>query len=317
MLNNIKSNYIFQIILKEYLTKSQYFNLVRYNKNSQKKLELNINSYKEFYQRFFNRIEIELLPIPSSELELEKKYFFINRKENKSYYNIYFDNNKNKKIDRTFITADDKVKIINIFLEMEIKELKCLFNNCEVLKEIKFTKFNRDDFTDFNSMFYGCTNLIKLDVTKLKTPNAKKLSWMFAQCKSLIKLDITNFDTSNVTDMNMLFSGCLHLRELKFNFDTKNVINMNHMFFRCKSLMEIDVSEFNTEKVSTFTAMFYECINLVDLNLKNFKLNKKHPPYCDVFYMFGLCSDELQNKIREQFKEIGKCAFEKLKNNYF
>ena len=60
MLNSIKSNYIFQIILKEYLTKAQYYNLVRYNKNLQKKLELNINSYKEFYQRFFNRIEIEL-----------------------------------------------------------------------------------------------------------------------------------------------------------------------------------------------------------------------------------------------------------------
>ena len=307
MLNNIKSNYIFQIILKEYLTKAQYFNLVRYNKNLQKKLELNINSYKEFYQRFFNRIEIELLPISSSELDLEKKYFFINRKENKSYYNIYFDDNKNQKIDRTFITADDKVKKINIFLEIEIKELKGLFNNCECLKEIKFTKFNRDDFTDFNNMFYGCTNLIKLDVTKFKTSNAKKLSWMFAQCKSLTKLDITNFDTSNVTDMNMLFSGCLHLKELKFNFDTKNVIKMNRMFFKCQSLIKIDVSKFNTEKVSSFDSMFYGCNNLVDLDLNTFNLNKK---FRVVDRMFGLCSEKLQYKIRKRFKGMPENAFD-------
>ena len=50
---------------------------------------------------------------------------------------------------------------------MELKSLAGLFYDCQVLKEIKFTKFNRENFTNMNEMFYQCLYLDKLDIQKL------------------------------------------------------------------------------------------------------------------------------------------------------
>ena len=54
-LENIKSNYIFKRII-EYMKKNKSLEIMKYNKKLQKRLNLNINDYKEYYQS----IEIEL-----------------------------------------------------------------------------------------------------------------------------------------------------------------------------------------------------------------------------------------------------------------
>ena len=296
MLNNIKSNYILKIVIRNHLLKKKYFQLVKKNKNLQQKLEINLDDYKEYYTRIFNRIEFEIIPI--SKLPSDDKYYFIKMRENIKYYHIYFNNDKNE-IKRNYITNKDKVKKIIVKIDMELKSLRGLFADCTAPKEIKFTKFNREDFTDMTELFYGCGNLVELDIQKFKTPNVTKMNWMFAMCHYLKELNILNFDTSNVNDMECLFSGCISLKELKFNFNTQNVTNMRNMFYKCKSLKEINVSNFDTTNVNNFNAMFYECSNIDYLNLENFRLDKKYITFTS---MFELCNNKLKENIKKQYK---------------
>ena len=44
---NIKSNYILEIIFNNLETK-RWFNIIRLNKNIKKKLDINLNDYKEY-----------------------------------------------------------------------------------------------------------------------------------------------------------------------------------------------------------------------------------------------------------------------------
>ena len=293
MYTNIRSAYILRIVIKNHLRKKRYYKLAQHNKDLQEKLMINLEDYKEYYKILYNRTELELIPI--SKLEPDINYFFIKRKEKKEYYHIYFNDDKNNEINRSYITYKDKVNKITIKLDMELESLAGLFTDCIVIKEIKFTKFNRNDFTDLKELFYGCKFLDKVDITKFKTPNVTNINWMFARCESLKELNILNFDTSNVTEMMCVFSGCYFLKDLKFNFDTKNVTNMRNMFFKCKSLTKLDVSNFETTNVMNFNDMFYECINLNDLNISNFKLIKKD---VQISRMFGRCNKDLENYIR-------------------
>ena len=194
---NIRSVYILRLIIKEHLRKKCYFTLAQHSKSLQEKLEINLEDYKEYYYTRNKRIEFELIPI--SKLVPDTNYYFIKRKEPKDYYHIYFNNDKNNEIKRNYITYKDKIKKITIKLDKELKSLAGLFTDCTVIKEIKFTKFYRDDFTDLKELFYGCLSLEKLDVTEFKTSNVKNMNWMFARCESLKVLNILNFDTSNVT----------------------------------------------------------------------------------------------------------------------
>ena len=45
---NLKSNFIFKKIL-EYMKKNKSFEIIKYNKKLQKRLNLSINDYKEYY----------------------------------------------------------------------------------------------------------------------------------------------------------------------------------------------------------------------------------------------------------------------------
>ena len=52
--------------------------------------------------------------------------------------------------------------------------------------------------------------------------------------------------------------------------------------------------------------MFNECKSLKKLNLNNFNTNKVR----DISYMFSGCSNSLKMKIKNQYKNIKKEAFE-------
>ena len=306
MINNIKSRYILKIII-EHLIKKNYFKLFRYNKELQTKLDINLDDYK----RIFNSIEMELIPI--EKLKPDIKYYFIKMRENLNYYHIYFDNDEKTEIKRNYLTNKDKVKKIAIKIDIELKSLTGLFTDCLAPKEITFTKFNREDFTDMKELFYGCNNLEKLDIQKLKTPNLIKMNWMFSLCSSLKELNILNINTSKVTEMICVFSGCISLKKIEFNFNTQNVTNMRNMFYKCKSLKELDVSNFNAYNVKNFNDMFYECINLNYLELKYFPLSNKE---IRISRMFGECNHTLQENVKKQFKNIEEFVFHKNDNKY-
>ena len=113
---NLKSNFIFKKIL-EYMKKNKSLEIIKYNKKLQKRLNLSINDYKEYYLS----IEIELKIVD------DKYEKFINiPDEDKEYYHIYC-NNSNKEIKRNYLNQNEKVKIIKIIIDYQVTSLKKIF----------------------------------------------------------------------------------------------------------------------------------------------------------------------------------------------
>ena len=81
---------------------------------------------------------------------------------------------------------------------------------------------------------------------------------------------------------------------------------MCSMFAWCTLLKQIDLSNFNTDNVLNMGSMFYQCASLKELNISNF--NILYP--VTIYGMFQGCSKELKKKIRNQFQNIRKEAFE-------
>ena len=124
---NLKRNYFLQKIFDN-LKRKKSLEIIKYNKNIQNRINLRINDYKE-YSEIYSSIEIEIIPLKNTYGE------FINiNEENKSYYHIYFNNDK-EEIKRNYI-KDDNIKNINIIIDYQIKSFKELFYNCDCIKSI-------------------------------------------------------------------------------------------------------------------------------------------------------------------------------------
>ena len=211
-LNNIKSDYFIQKIC-DYLTRKKSLEIFKYNKNIQKRLNININNYKE-YSEIYSSIEIELIPIENS------KGKFINIPEDeKKYIHIYFNESKDEiKTDK--LIEDNKVSKIKVIIDYQVKSFEKLFSCCKCINSISFKKFYRNNITNMSSMFLG---------------------W-----SSLKALNLSNFNTNNVTDMSDMFLGCSYLKELNlFNFNTNNVTDMYRMFFGCSEQLKTKMESLN------------------------------------------------------------------------
>ena len=82
---------------------------------------------------------------------------------------------------------------------------------------------------------------------------------------------------------------------------------MDYMFSGCSALKELNLNNFNVNNVTNMGCMFSECSSLKKINLNNF--NTKNVTYMGG--MFNRCSNELIMKIKTQYKNIKKEAFEK------
>ena len=140
MLNNIKSLYIFKEVI-DFIPKRKYLEVFINNKKLQKKLNISIDTYIKYY----NQIEIEIIP----DYENRYEWNFINIKEesDKSFYHIYF-NESDEEIKRDYINKNEKISKIKIIIDMEEKSLAHLFEDSYHIKKINFIKFNRTNFTD-------------------------------------------------------------------------------------------------------------------------------------------------------------------------
>ena len=224
LLNSIKSNHILGKIIKEYIKKNIYLNIICHNKYLQSRLKISNKTYEECSQIIF-----ELIPI--NQLFKEKNYI-VNPRGNETLFHIYI-NESNNEFNRFYITPEDKVNKIKVLIDYKIFSIYELFKDCDCLKEIKLTQFYRKGFNDLSKMFNGCSKLEKLDITLLKTTHVTNMSSMFNGCSSLSKINLKNFDTKNVTKMNFMFNGCTKLQEIYGleNFRTEKVINMEYMFW--------------------------------------------------------------------------------------
>ncbi len=176
-LANIKSKYILKKIFNN-LNKKNLLKIIKYNKNIKKRIDLNINEYKEYSEKF-SSIEIEIKP-------LNYKFGkFINIKpQDKNYFHIYFNNNM-KEIERNYINEDEEIKIIKVIIGYQIESLEGLFQSCDCIESINFKIFNRNNINNMGYMFHRCSSLKELDLSNFITDNVKDMSYMFRDCKSL------------------------------------------------------------------------------------------------------------------------------------
>ena len=275
LLKNIKSKYILIIVL-ENLSKYIAMKLIKYNKNLQYKFNISLNDYKNNYEQ----IEMEIIPINKKD-----KNKFINININKSYYHIYFNDDK-KETHRNYFTKYENIKKIKVILDGEIKSFKRLFYKCKCIKKVTFINFRRKDIKDMSYMFKDCLKLEEINFNNFCTNNVTNMSDMFSWCISLKALNLNKFNTNNVTNMSNMFSNCRLLFELNFNnFNTNNVVNMSFMFYECISLKELNLNNFNTKKVTDMKYMFSNCYSLKELNINNFNTNN----VTNMSHMFNSC----------------------------
>ena len=212
-LRNLQSDYFIQKFFG-YIPERKSLETIRYNKSVQKRISININHYKAYFE---TKTSIELDVIP-----MKGKYGkFINIKDkDKKYFHIYFNDNKKKEIEDTFLDFDNVSKI-SIIIDYQIKSFSELFKFCFCIESIEFKKFCRNNVTDMSGMFYGCSSLKELNLNNFKTNNVTYMSYMFYGCSSLNELNLNDFNTNNVTNMRGMFLGCLEELKLKLKSQFK------------------------------------------------------------------------------------------------
>ena len=119
---------------------------------------MSVKNYKE-YSETFTPIEIKIIPTKG------KYGKFININENdKLYYHIYFNDNKEEIKNKYEINEEDKITKIKIIIDYQVKSFKELFYWCECIESINFKKFYRNNITGMNYMFRGCSSLKELNL---------------------------------------------------------------------------------------------------------------------------------------------------------
>ena len=164
---NLKSNYILKKLFGIMQTRIS-LKIIKYNINIQKRMNININNYKDFSEKF-SSIELEIIPIQS-------KYgpFIKIKEEDKKYFHIYFNDNK-EEIKRNYLNKNDNVEKLKIIIDYQVKSFEGLFEDCEYIESIYFKKFYRNNVTDMSWMFYGCSSLKELNLSNFNINNVKYL----------------------------------------------------------------------------------------------------------------------------------------------
>ena len=303
--SNLKSDFIFKKIIM-LMKRNKSLSIMKYNKKLQKRLNININDYKEYGKIL---IELEIIPERDFNLDYFDNYFINSKKYDKSYYHIYFDNNK-EEINRPFITLFEKVRKIKIIIDYDIKSFDNLFSKCKNIKKISFLKFQRKNITDMSYMFNECSSLKELNLSNFNTENVTNMSYMFYGCSSLKELNLSNFITNKVTDVSHMFCGCSSLKVLNIsNFNTDNVENKGCIFNGCTFLKESDFSCFINNELSFNKSITYANSILKEMNFFHY-----------IRYQIHYFRDQIHYIIKGLKKRIRKKIFlikEKIENKEF
>ena len=214
-LRKLKSDYFIQKFFG-YMLKRKLLETVRYNKSIQKRINININHYKAYFETKTS-IELDIIPMKGK----YGKFININE-EDKQYFHIYFNDNKKKEIENTSLYKDDNVSKISIIIDYQIKSFSKLFFYCKCIEFIEFKKFCRNNVTDMSDMFRGCSSLERLNLNNFNTNDVTDMRYKFDGCSSLKELNLNNFNTNNVAYMYGMFGGCLDELKLKIKSQFKN-----------------------------------------------------------------------------------------------
>ena len=119
-LKNVKSHYIIQKFFG-YMIIRKSLEIIRYNKSIQKRINLNINHYKAYSEKY-SSIELDIIPMKG-----EYGNFININEEDKKFIHIYFNDNKNKEIENTSFNRNDNVSKISIIIDYQIKSFSRLY----------------------------------------------------------------------------------------------------------------------------------------------------------------------------------------------
>ena len=164
-LKNLKSDYFIRKIF-DYISKRKSLETIRYNKRIQKRINININHYKDYSEKY-SSIEIELILMENG----YGRFIYIEEEEDKDYYHIYYNDNKREEIKSSSLNENDKVSKINIIIDYQITSFYGLFYYCDCIESICFKKFYRNNITNMNGMFYECSTLKELNFNNFNTNN--------------------------------------------------------------------------------------------------------------------------------------------------
>ena len=213
---NLKSDYFLKKLFSNLKRKKQ-LDIIKYNKNMKKRININIKDYKEYSEKY-SSIEIEIIP------KLNESDYFINifHQEDKKYFHIYFNDNK-EEIKTNYLKENDKVKKIKIIIDHQVKQFDRLFLFCRCIEAITFKKFKRNNIYNMAYMFRGCSSLKELNLNDFNTSNVVNMHSMFFECSSLKQLNLNNFNTNKVIKMTCMFSGCPDELKEKIKANYKNI----------------------------------------------------------------------------------------------
>ena len=211
-LNKIRNKYLLKTIFDNLLELKQ-FQLIKYNKKIQNKIEISLQDFQ-----LFKKIIIEIIPIKKN----DKNKFINIPKEKKNYYHIYFNKDK-KEMKRNYFTQKSKVESIKIVIDEKITSLFELFKRCDCIEKINFIRFNRSNIKNMNYMFYECSSLKELNLKNFNTDNAINMNYMFYKCSKLKELNLNSFNFHNVIYMKSMFTGCSDEIKNKIRFQFPNL----------------------------------------------------------------------------------------------
>ena len=301
LFNNIKSKIILKKIFDN-IQKKKMFNIIKYNKNMQEKLGIEINDYEKY-----SNVIIEIIPI---KVKIGKKKKIIEiQGYDKKYCKIIMTDVKNDdyEIYRGYIFPEDNSVKITITLDYRFDRFSYLFSKCDGIKSVDFIKYNRKDIEDINHMFSECSNLEYANISNINLDSIINMSYLFAYCHKLYKVNLSNLNTNKVKDLGFMFCKCNSLTYVNLsNFNTDNVTDMHYMFHKCFNLEKLNIESFNTSIVKYMTHMFSYCYSLKELNISS-NFTTKNVEFMN--RMLYNCNEDIIKKIKKKCKKIDNSAF--------
>ena len=143
-LENIKNYYIIQMIF-DYMTERKPLEIIKINKYLQNRLKIDIEHYKKYFKEH-SSTELEIISVENE----YGGFIYIQKQKDKKYYHIYFNNNKEEEIKRTYIGYNEKVSKINIIIDFNVTSFYHLFLDCKIIKYLNFKQMKINKIIDMS-----------------------------------------------------------------------------------------------------------------------------------------------------------------------
>ena len=115
-LNNIRSICILKLI-KIHLAEYKCLQLLRYNKQIQKRLNINLDTYKDYL-----KIVIDIVPIADKNYKTFFRHYIKN-----PFYHYYLNDRPDEVSNYTYYYHDDKVKKIRLVIDYNVNDKSLAF----------------------------------------------------------------------------------------------------------------------------------------------------------------------------------------------